>query len=91
MEKLLKNGHAEPAPESKITESNLRWYLPHFEVCHSQKLYKIRVEKRYFIEQDPAIKTRPNKRLIWHPDILSPESCCLYGRHQTDVPPLLSY
>lgn len=69
MEKLLKNGLAEPASESKITESNLRWYLAHFEVCHPQKLYKIRLEKRYLIEQDPAIKTRPNKRLIWHPDI----------------------
>lgn len=67
MEKLLKNGHAEPAPESKITESNLRWYLPHFEVCHPQKLYKIRLEKRYLIEQDPAIKTRPLFGILIYP------------------------
>lgn len=41
MEKILKNGHAETAPNRKVLEEC--WYLPIFEVYHPKKPGQIRV------------------------------------------------
>ena len=66
MEKILKNGHAEPVPPEDLTSQKPCWYLPHFGVYHPQKPEKIRV---VFDSASEVKGVLLNKLLLSGPDL----------------------